>query len=171
MGCRKNAIKLLNRLLETNEMCEKEYLCTAEHAKKLWFRNFFIRLGLQKRKFCSGIKKEIEILENEIRQLGGEVDDCEVSPSKLEQLQLPSFRFEKDELLRKCYCREKSSLKMYNFLLSQISTGTVRDMLLYQRHAISVAINEIESMGLHIFEETHDEEPVEEDFFKNGSYN
>ncbi|UJH91057.1 hypothetical protein LZ575_20735 [Antarcticibacterium sp. 1MA-6-2] len=67
------------------------------------------------------------------------------------------FRVEKDGLIKECYRREKQNIGFYNSLLSRISMGQIREMLLFQKHSMQLILNEIESMGLKLYQDLEEE--------------
>lgn len=156
MGHREDTIGLLYKVLAKNFLDGRVYISAAESSKRLLFKNFFRKLAHQKRTFCKRIKYEIEVLENEILLMGGEIKtypDWEDHHSPI----LPVFRAEKDGLIKECYRREKQNIGFYCNLLSRISIGQVREMLLFQKHSMQLILNEIESMGLKIYQD-HEED-------------
>lgn len=167
MGYRENTIELLYKVLAKNFLDGRVYSSAAESSKKLLFKNFFRKLAQQKQAFCKRIKYEIDILQEEIKLMGGEVkiqtrwkDDH--SPI------LPVFRSERDGLIKECYRREKQNIGMYNNMLSRISIGQIREMLLFQKHNMQLIINEIESMGLKIYEDYGEDDHRSEERNMNG---
>lgn len=113
-----------------------------------------------KRAFCKRIKYEIEVLENEVISMGGEILNNSAWKDSTSPI-LPLFRPEKDGLIKDSYRREKQNIGMYNYLLTRINIGEIREMLLYQRHSLRQILQEIESLGLHIYEEQDDENSKE----------
>lgn len=156
MGYRRKTIQLLYAILEKNYQDGRIYSTASERCRRLFYKNFFRKLALKKRAFCKRIKYEIEVLENEVISMGEEIKmnfNYKESAAPI----LPAFRLEKDGLIRDCYRREKQNIGMCNHLLTSISTGEVREMLLYQRHTLRQILQEIESLGLKIYDD-HDEE-------------
>lgn len=158
MGSREDILKQLYKILSKNYSEGKLYQNSAENCKRLLFKNFFRKLSHQKRSFCRRIKYEIQVLENEIELLGGEPvvkrEDWKTSGDKI----LPVFRAEKDGLIKECYRRERENIAIYNSLLSRICVGQIREMLLFQKHSVQLILNEIESMGLKVYEEKNGSE-------------
>lgn len=156
MGYREDTIGLLYKVLAKNFLDGRVYISAAESSKRLLFKNFFRKLAHQKRTFCKRIKYEIEVLENEILLMGGEIQtypDWEDHHSPI----LPVFRAEKDGLIKECYRREKQNIEFYINLLSRISIGQIREMLLFQKHSIQLILNEIEAMGLKLYDGREEE--------------
>lgn len=156
MGYREKTIELLYKVLAKNFLDGRVYSTAAENSKKLFFKNFFRKLAQQKQAFCKRIKYEIDFLQEEIRSMGGEVND-QTRWKDTQSPILPVFRSERDGLIKECYRREKQNIGMYNNMLSRISIGQIREMLLFQKHNMQLLINEIESMGLKIYEEMDEE--------------
>lgn len=153
MGHREIAIEHLLKLMSRNYLDGKLYLYTAENCKRLFANNIFKKLAHQKRSFYQKIKEEILVLYDEIILLGGNKNNP-VENLKLEEPQiLPVFRKEQGGLIKECYRREKQTLGMYNNVLTKVNIGTIREMLLFQKHSIQMILFEIESMGFKIFEE------------------
>lgn len=156
MGYRKKVIQLLYAILEKNYQDGRIYSTASERCKRLFYKNFFRNLALKKRSFCKRIKYEIEVLENEIVSMGGEINNNSNWKESAAPV-LPLFRPEKDGIIKDCYRHEKQNIGMYNLLLTRICIGEIREMLLYQRHALRQILQEIESLGLKIYDD-HDEE-------------
>lgn len=149
MGYRNKTIQLLYTILEKNHQDGKLYYTASQRCKRLFYKSFFRKLAVEKSSFCKRIKYEIEVLENEIISMGGEID-ANFNQKEASVIVLPVFRTEKDGLIKECYRREKQNIKMYNRLLTRISIGEIREMLLYQRHSLRQIYQEIESLGLKI---------------------
>lgn len=150
-------ISLLYSILEKNYRDYRIYSNNSKHCKRLLFRNFFFKIADQKKSFCKRIKKEIEFLENQ-ENLAGQRKV--ISKRKLEAIQgpiLPVFQIEKDGMIKECYRRERQNIGLYQNLLSKISLGNIREMLLFQKHSIQLAIQEIEGFGLNIYEDLETE--------------
>lgn len=156
MGYRKKTLQLLYVILEKNFQDGRIYSKASERCKRLFYKNFFRKLALEKRSFCKRIKYEIEVLENEVLSMGEETKVKFYYKESAAPI-LPAFRLEKDGLIRDCYRREKQNIGMCNQLLANISTGEVREMLLYQRHILRQILQEIESLGLKISDDYNDE--------------
>lgn len=156
MGYRRKTIQLLYSILEKNYQDGRIYSTASERCKRLFHKNFFSKLALKKRAFCKRIKYEIEVLENEILSMGGEIKSNSNWKESVAPI-LPVFRAEKEGLIKDSYRREKQNIGMYNHLLTRINIGEIREMLLYQRHALRQIIQEIESFGLKIYEEHEDD--------------
>ncbi|MCM4158594.1 hypothetical protein FHG64_13490 [Antarcticibacterium flavum] len=152
MGYREKTIEHLYRILAKNYQDGRVYKNAAENSRKLHHKNFFQKLALQKKSFCKRIKKEIEKLQQEIHFLGEEAPVRNNWKDKNSPI-LPVFRSELDGLIKECYRREKQNVGMYNNMLSKISMGQIREMLLFQKHSLQLIINEIEALGLRIYDE------------------
>lgn len=126
------------------------YNIAGEKCKRLLFKNFFRKLSHQKGCFCKRIRYEIQVLEKEISLLGGEVKTLEEKRREINMSVLPVIRIEREGLIKDCYRREKKNIEMFNNLLSRISSGNIREMLLFQKHSVQLILNEIESMGMRI---------------------
>ncbi len=156
MGYREKTIEHLYKILAKNYLDGRVYKNAAENSRKLHHKNFFRKLAGQKKSFCKRIKKEIENLQQDIHLLGGEAPVRNNWKDKNSPI-LPVFRSERDGLIKECYRREKQNVGMYNNMLSKISIGQVREMLLFQKHSLQLIINEIEALGLRIYEGDNDE--------------
>lgn len=154
--------------MKFNKYSETEYLWISEHSKKTKVKNFFKRLSIQKEMFCLRIENKIQNLENELVLIEGELEKNNTS-SSCKLLQLPLHHYEKNEFFRKCYFRERSGLKLYEFFLKQIHAGSIRELLLFQRHHVKINLKEIESMGLYMMEESHNAFNGEDSYYKKGS--
>lgn len=152
MGYRKKTIQLLFTILEKNHQDGKIYSSASERCKRLYYKSFFRKIALEKRTFCKRIKYEIEVLENEIISMGGEIN-TKTNRKESTALILPVFRTEKDGLIKECYRREKQNIQLYNQLLTRINMGEIREMLLFQRHSLRQIYQEIESLGLKIHDD------------------
>lgn len=151
MGYRKKTLQLLYSIREKIFQDVRIYSTASERCKRLFYKNFFRKLALKKRSFYRRIKYEIEVLENEMISMGGEIhnySDWKESTTPV----LPVFRSEKDGVIKDCYRREKQNIGIYNYLLARISIGDIREMLIYQRHALRLILQEIELLGLNIHE-------------------
>lgn len=156
MGYRENTIELLYKILAKCYLDGRVYKNAAENTRKLHHKNFFRKLALQKKSFCKRIKQEINNLQQEILLIGGEAPVRNNWKDKNSPI-LPVFRSERDGLIKECYRREKQNLGMYNNMLSKISLGKIREMLLYQKHTLQLILNEIDALGLRIYEGNDDE--------------
>lgn len=154
----KDIVGQLYMILTKTSEDDKIYLHASERCKRLLYKNFFRKLSHQKRSFCKRIKYEISFLENEIVKMGGVLNDRSVETQKVDPV-LPVIRFEKDGLIKDCYRGEKLNIGLYNTLLSKISMGQIREMLLFQKHSIQLILNEIESMGLKVYDEENENKP------------
>lgn len=155
MDYRENIRKHLLQILDKNFEDGSTYSIAAENSKRLLFKNFFRKLSHQKRSFCKRIKYEIEVVENEIIMVGRESDA--LRKWKSPQISgLPVFRVESNGLIAECYRREKKNIEMYNTLLSKISSGQIREMLLFQKHSVQLILQEIESMGIKVYRGVED---------------
>lgn len=156
MRYRKDIIEHLYMILAKNIHDGKIYQNASERCKRLLFKNFFRKLSHQKRSFCKRIKYEISVLEDEVLSMGGELKERENFHYEIKPQVLPVFRLEKDGLIKECYRREKENLVLYNTLLSKICVGQIREMLLFQKHSVKLILNEIESMGLKVYDEKNE---------------
>ncbi len=156
MGYREKIIELLYKILIKTYLDGRVYKNAAENSRKLHHKNFFRKLALQKKSFCKRIKGEIEKLQQEISLMGGEPPVRKNWKDKNSPI-LPVFRSERDGLIKECYRREKQNVGMYNNMLSKISLGRIREMLLFQKHSLQLILNEIEALGLRIYENGEDE--------------
>lgn len=169
MGYREVTIELLYKVLAKNFLDARVYINAAENSKKLLFKNFFRKLAHQKKAFCKRIQYEIEVMQEELSMMGVE-NTPHTKWKDTHSTILPVFRTERDGLIKECYRREKQNIGLYNNMLSRISVGQVREMLLFQRHSLQLIVNEIESMGLKIYED-YDEGPnQEEGNYRNQKY-
>lgn len=155
MGYRNKTIQLLYTILEKNHQDGKLYYTASQRCKRLYYKSFFRKLAVEKRSFCKRIKYEIEVLENEIISMGGEIS-TNFNRKEAGVIVLPVFRTEKDGLIKECYRREKQNISMYNYLLTRINIGEIREMLLYQRHSLRQIYREIESLGLKICDDPNE---------------
>lgn len=156
MRYRKDIIEHLYMILAKNIHDGKIYQNASERCKRLLYKNFFRKLSHQKRSFCKRIKYEISVLEEEVLAMGGELNNRENKHYEIKPTVLPVFRLEKDGLMKECYRREKENLTLYNTLLSKICVGQIREMLLFQKHSVKLILNEIESMGLKVYDEKNE---------------
>lgn len=156
MRYRKDIIEHLYMILSKNINDGKIYQNASERCKRLLFKNFFKKLSHQKRSFCKRIKYEISILEDEVLAMGGELKERSNTHYDIKTTVLPVFRLEKDGLIKECYRREKENLQLYNTLLSKICVGQIREMLLFHKHSVKLILNEIESMGLKVYDEKNE---------------
>lgn len=157
MGYREKILELLYRKSDKIVVDLEVYKNAAEGSKRLLFKNFFGKLAHQKKSFLKRAKQEIEILENELKLMGVDFDRKEVGNLEKPINILPVFRTEKDGLIKECYRREKRNYEQYNYLLSKISKGSIREMLLFQKHSVGMILEEIESLGIRIYEGLEDE--------------
>lgn len=149
---RKEILDMLYKILSRNYFDGRLYINASERCQRLLFKNFFRKLSHQKRCFCKRIKYEIQILERELLFNGEEFTPLEDKWKELNTAVLPVIRVEREGLIKDCYRREKQNLLVYNNLLGRISMGNIREMLLFQKHSIQLILNEIESMGLKIYD-------------------
>lgn len=156
MRYRKDIIEHLYMILAKTIQDGKTYQNASERCKRLLFKNFFKKLSHQKRSFCKRIKYEISVLEDEVLAMGGELTQRISTQYEIKPTILPVFRLEKDGLIKECYRREKENLVLYNTLLSKICVGQIREMLLFQKHSVKLILNEIESMGLKVYDEKNE---------------
>lgn len=157
MRHREEILDHLYEILSRNYFDGKIYSHAAESCKRLSFKNFFRKLSHQKKTFCKRIKYEIQVLQHEIVLMGGELSSVKRKWKDHELSILPVFRHERDGLIKECYRREKESIELYKKLLSKISLGHLREMLLFQKHSVQLILNEIETMGLKAYDERENE--------------
>ncbi|MFO7720555.1 MAG: hypothetical protein R6W85_08980 [Gillisia sp.] len=146
-------VSLLYSILEKNYHDYRIYSNASKHCKRLIFRNFFTKVAHQKKSFCKRIKLEIEFLENQNATIGQKKFHSKGDWKNIEGPILPVFRIEKDGVIKESYRREKQNVGLYQNLLSIISLGNIREMLLYQKHSIQLILQEIEGFGLNIYED------------------
>ncbi|MFO8148262.1 MAG: hypothetical protein ACQEWG_05775 [Bacteroidota bacterium] len=156
-------ISLLYSILEKNYRDYRIYSNASNHCKRLIFRNFFLKVAHQKKSFCKRIKKEIEFLENQNAIMGQGKITSKRDWKNVEGPILPVFRIEKDGIIKECYHREKQNIGLYQNLLSKISLGDIREMLLFQKHSIQLIVQEIEGFGLNIYRDIEAENNNEEE--------
>ena len=155
-------ISLLYSILEKNYRDFRIYSNASKHCKRLLFRNFLMKVSHQKKSFCKRIKQEIESLE---RQKNMKTDPKNITGREWKNIPgsvLPVFRTEKDGIIKECYRREKQNIGLYQNLLSRISLGNIREMLLFQKHSIQLILQEIEGFGLNIYQDLEEENNEEE---------
>lgn len=154
MRHRTEIVGLLYKILAKTYFDSRIYRLSAENCKRLLFKNFFRKLSHQKLSFFKRNKYEIQVLEKEISSMGGQLkQSIEEWKEEATSPILPVFRTEKNGLIKDCYRREKENLELYNNLLSRISVGQIREALLFQKHSVQLILNEIETMGLRVFDE------------------
>lgn len=146
-------ISLLYSILERNYHDFRIYSNASRHCKRLIFRNFLGKVAHQKKSFCKRIKLEIDFLENQNNIEGHRENISKRDWKNIERPILPVFRIEKDGIIKECYRREKQNIGLYQNLLSKISLGGIREMLLFQKHSIQLILQEIEGFGLNIYED------------------
>lgn len=146
MGEREEILSQLYRILDKNTNDVRVYYRLAEKCKRTFLKNFFKKLSHQKRIFCRRIRYEIRELEKEIaliREYGYE-------PSKIPKQEashgLPSFKADMKGLIKYSHRREQEYLHLYKTLLSNTHLGNIREMLLNQRHAVQLTLNEIQTL-------------------------
>lgn len=146
-------INLLYSILEKNYCDYRIYSNASKQCKRLLFRNFLIKVAQQKKSFCKRIKLEIEYLENQNNIQGQRKNLSKHEWKNIQGPVLPVFRIEKDGIIKESYRREKQNIGLYQNLLSKISLGSIREMLLFQKHSIQLTLQEIEGFGLNIYED------------------
>ncbi len=146
-------ISLLYSILERNYRDFQIYSNASRHCKRLIFRNLLGKVAHQKKSFCKRIKLEIDFLENQNNIEGHRKNISKRDWKNIEGPILPVFRIEKDGIIKECYRREKQNIGLYQNLLSKISLGGIREMLLFQKHSIQLILQEIEGFGLNIYED------------------
>lgn len=122
------------------------YYRLSEQCKQSFLRNFYMKLSHQKRSFYRRIRYEIKELEKEIL-LNKENGLKNVPIIGKESFHgLPSFRFDMNTLIKYSIKKEQEYLHIYKTLLSITHLGNIREMLLNQRHAVQLNLNEIRSI-------------------------
>lgn len=150
-------ISLLYSILEMNYRDYRIYSNASKHCKRLLFRNFFTKVADQKKSFCKRIKMEIEFLENQGNLKGQREVTFKHKLENIQDIILPVFQIEKDGNIKECYRRERQNIGLYQNLLSKISLGNIREMLLFQKHSIQLILQEIEGFGLNIYQDIETE--------------
>ncbi len=148
MGAYEIELKLLNELWGKNYMNERVYLNAAVHGKNLFIKHFFNTIRRQKYLFGLKIKNQIFLVEKELDISGKYCETEKENLSLKKDSFLPLFRYEKDELIKQCYRREKTTLHHCDYLLSQLFKGGIREMLLYHKQEIRSNLCEIKAMGI-----------------------
>ncbi len=139
-------------------MDQKIYQHKAEGSKRLFFKNFFRKLSHQKKSFFKRTQQEIRQIENELELMGVEFETKDFFIAERSSVTiLPAYRTEKDGSIKECYRREKRNYENYNYMLSKISKGSIREMLLFQKHSVQLILEEIESLGIRLFDGVEDE--------------
>ena len=158
MGDCEKEIELLRKLWDKNLFDERVYINATMHSKNLFIKSFFNKLRYRKHSFGLKIRNQISNLEKELIISGKEIEEKSTDTRIEKNISLlPLFRFEKDELIKECYRREKANLKHCNDLLSQLYKGYLRELLLSQIHEIRLSLHEIKSMGIKTYEESEEE--------------
>ena len=162
MGYREKILELLYKKAEKVVTDLQVYQKAAETSKRQMLKNFFGKLAHQKKSFLKRIKQEIAALENELEIMGVEFRRKNVGDTGKKAPTLSVFELEKEgtikeKFIKECYSREKRNYEQYNFLLSKISKGSIREMLLFQKHSVGLLLEEVKSMGVRIFDGVEDE--------------
>ncbi len=157
MGHLEKTTSLLYSILEKNYRDFRIYSNASKHCKRLLFRNFLLKVAHQKKSFSKRIEQEIESLENQNNIKGEGKTNLRREWKNIPGPVLPVFRIEKDGIIKECYRRERQNIGLYQNLLSRISLGEIREMLLFQKHSIQLTLQEIEGFGLNIYEDLEEE--------------
>jgi len=149
MGNREEILTQLYKILEKNSNDARIYYRLADNCKRSFLKNFFKKLSHQKRIFCRRIKYEIQELEKELELLE-ENPQIQLNIPSRAIPGLPSFRSDIIGLITYCYKRERQYLELYKNLLTKIHMGNIREMLLYQKHSVQLALNEMKNFEIKI---------------------
>ncbi len=145
MGYREEILNQLYRILDNNTTDARIYYRLADKCRRSTLKLFFKKLSLQKRIFCRRIKYEIRELEREIELISEKpIYPNEIIPKKSIP-EPPSLKTDVLSLITYCYRREQQYLEIYKKLLSQTNLDSIREMLLSQKHAVQLALNEIKT--------------------------
>jgi len=146
MGGREEILSQLYKILDNNNNDIRIYYRLAEMSKRSSLRVFFKNLSYQKRIFCRRIRYEIRELENSKALIPGQ----EIKTGNLSKLKsfqgLPTLKADIKGLMMYCYKKEQEYLHLYKNLLSNTHLGNIREMLLNQRHAVQLSLNEIKML-------------------------
>ena len=137
----KEAVSLLNELLERNYDAEKGYKKAAEDTKNPALKDFFRDYASQRYSFGHELKEEI-------RRLGGEPDKGTSTASNLHRTWIDiktAFSSDKDEaVVEECIRGEKNALDDYEDVLkkSELPMGS-REVIQRQHDKIQAAVNRL----------------------------
>ncbi|HSP40511.1 MAG TPA: hypothetical protein VLN46_03695 [Gillisia sp.] len=157
MGYREEILIQLYRILENNISDARIYYRLADKCKRSSIKNFFKKLSLQKRIFCRRIKYEIGELERQMEQIGEKSGSERWDSSKKTFHNLPSLGKDITEMITYCDKRERQYLELYKTLLSKTNIGNIREMLLSQKHAVQLALNEMKTLETKIHNSKNEE--------------
>lgn len=138
MRNKKETLRLLQKLFVLNHKNQRAYFRMAVRSDNMQ-RQILRALGLQKRRFCFWIRKEMEGLQQN-KPCPAFSGENQLFLFAEEEFPYPSFRFEQGEVFTTCYLMEKKLIEDYQFLLSKITIPGLRDMLLAQKHALRLNI-------------------------------
>ena len=141
-------ISLLYKILDNNTEDIRIYYRLADKAKRSFLKNFFRKLSYQKRVFCRRIRFEIKELENELALIGVKDKTISNKPETRNIHGLPSFKADFKGLVMYSYKREQEYLHIYKALLSNTHLGNIREMLLNQKHAVQLTLNELKTIEI-----------------------
>lgn len=137
----KEAVSLLNDLLERNYDAEKGYKKAAEDAKSPVLKEFFRDYASQRYTFGHELK-------DEIRRLGGDPEKSTSTASNLHRTWIDiktALSSDKDEtVVEECIRGEKAALDDYEDVLkkSELSMGS-REVIQRQHDQIQAAVNRL----------------------------
>ena len=146
MRYRKEILNQLYKVLENNTTDARIYFRLADNCKRSSLRYFFKKLSLQKRLFCRRIGYEIRELEKEIEYVNGNTVFQKENIAKKSIHEISLLSADMIGLITYCYKREQEYLELYKTLLSQTNLGSIREMLLSQKHSVQLILNEINSL-------------------------
>ncbi|WP_373056755.1 hypothetical protein [Zunongwangia sp. H14] len=150
MGCREKTIRILEKLKIRNLAHQKDYQHVAYQSKKLMIKSFFLKLAGQKKEFAAKLQAQIVALQDEL--LPHEKFQLRMGVTGDFPALFHVSRYERQGLIKECYRREKKSLQYYNCALSQVNRGSIRELLLAQKHKVYLCLREIKCMGIRIYE-------------------
>lgn len=144
MKSREEIIVLLKNLLELEEKQERDYYQVSRNIRDNKMMDFFQRIRHNKNTFCSNLRKEIHDLEQTTKEISEDPETDFFSHST--SYPLPPQEFIKNGPLQKCYYTEQKNLQLYNYLLSKIFIGRIREILLAQKHFTQMNLNQLEKL-------------------------
>lgn len=146
MKNREDILSHLYYILDKNTHDIRIYYRLADKTKRSFLKNFFRRLSHQKRVFCRRIRFEIKELENEHSLIDKREKTIPIKPDTGTIHGLPSFKTDIKDLIVYSYKREQEYLRVYKDLLSNTHLGNIREMLLNQKHAVQMTINDLKTI-------------------------
>lgn len=158
MGKREEILEQLHKILEKNSNDARIYYRLAENCNRSFLTNFFKKLSYQKRIFCKRIRYEIKELEKEIKILEENPTATFKNPSSPALQVVPTLRNELYDLIPYCYKKEQQYVELYKNLLSKTHLGSIREMLLYQKHMVQLVLNEMKNFDSQIQNGKNEEE-------------